>query len=268
MKRRSHGSGSQPCSSTTSNARSIASAASVRACSPSIRSGLDPISDADVEALFMTPFPSRRYDEKSFPGLWPAYEPRLRKEPFSTLDEMDRGIAGRAVELCMNAADKTLGVLSLSASIGEQMWAYYADDHRGIAIGFEETHPFFGKEARPIVYSDETPRRVGLCLWHQIPTLRNSQQCLFLAHRSLLALLRMAASGRSRHKILGRPPRPPGRALSRGRATAYRLAALHSAAHHYERHDPKPTPTEMPGTCRPSRTASTTVGETNENPIK
>ena|ERR1700720_436601 len=48
----------------------------------------------------------------------------------------------------------------------------------------------------------------------------------------------------------------------------YRLAALHSAAHHYERHDPKPTPTEMPGTCRPSRTASTTVGETNANLIK
>jgi hypothetical protein len=103
----------------------------------------------------MAPFPSLRYDEKSFPGLWPANEPRLRKEPFSTMDEMDLAIAERAVELCMTAADRTLGVLSLSACVGEQMWAYYANDHRGVAMGFNETHPFFGKNARPIVYSDE-----------------------------------------------------------------------------------------------------------------
>jgi hypothetical protein len=40
-----------------------------------------------------------------------------------------------------------------------------------------------------------------------------------LAHRSLLALLRMAASGRSGHKIFGRPRLWRDRALSRGRAT-------------------------------------------------
>jgi hypothetical protein len=88
-------------------------------------------------------------------GALARERPRLRKEPFSTMDEMDLAIAEGAVELCMTTADRTLGVLSLSASIGEQMWAYYANDHRGVAIGFDETHPFLGKNARPVVYSNE-----------------------------------------------------------------------------------------------------------------
>jgi hypothetical protein len=125
----------------------------VRARGQAQQSGYDWKSDTDLE-IFLTPFPSRRYDDKSFPRLWPATEPRLRKESFSTLEEMDRAIAERAIELCLATADRTIGVLSLSESIDEAVWAYYAAGHAGLAICFDDNHPFFKKTSAPLVYSD------------------------------------------------------------------------------------------------------------------
>jgi hypothetical protein len=118
------------------------------------QAGLRPMPDKRLEALFMNPFPSRRFDEKSFPGLWPHMESRLRDKPFSSLDELDAAVAERAIELCLSLANSQIGVLSLSSVMSEAMWAYYADSHVGIVVGFDEEHSFF-KSCRPIVYSDD-----------------------------------------------------------------------------------------------------------------
>ena len=109
----------------------------------------------DLEALYLAPFPSGRFDEKSFPRLWPAREPRLRTEPFSTLEEFDRALAERAIELCLAWADASIGILSLSVSTDETMWAYYAGDHSGMAVGFDDKHPFFANDVRPVTYAND-----------------------------------------------------------------------------------------------------------------
>jgi hypothetical protein len=120
-----------------------------------VKAGISSISDADLETLFMHPFPAGRFDEKRFPGLWPAKEPRLGNRSFRTIDEYDEAVARRAVELARLFADATYGVFCLSSSDGEHMWAYYADNHRGLRITFDAHHRFFTEGARPIQYSDE-----------------------------------------------------------------------------------------------------------------
>ena len=107
-----------------------------------------------LEAFFLVPFPRRRYDEKSFPGLWPAMEPRLRAEPFHTLDEFDECVARKAIELCRNFVDQNLGILSLSETNDEPMWAHYAANHTGIAIRFRRDHSFFATEVQQVDYSE------------------------------------------------------------------------------------------------------------------
>lgn len=112
-----------------------------------------PLNDRTLEIL-MQPWPGRRTDEKSFPGLWPATEPRLRPEPFDTLEEMDRCTADKAVALCWRYANEHLGVFCLAKQPSEPMWAYYADSHAGLVVRFDEHHPFFKGRVSPMVYSD------------------------------------------------------------------------------------------------------------------
>jgi hypothetical protein len=71
------------------------------------------------------------------------------------LDELDHAVAERAIELCLVSADVAVGVLSLSESAQEHMWAYYADDHSGLAICFDEAHAFFAVDGGPMLYSNE-----------------------------------------------------------------------------------------------------------------
>lgn len=51
----------------------------------------------------------------------------------------------------------SLGICSLSTAKDDmQMWAYYADGHRGICIGFEASHvDSIFNEAKPVVYQHE-----------------------------------------------------------------------------------------------------------------
>lgn len=117
--------------------------------------GYSDISEEMLVTLFLRPFPAHRMDEKSFPGLWPAREPRLREAPFESLAEYDEAMAQRAVELAQKRANQTTGVLSLTESAHETMWAHYADDHHGICITFDATHPYFQSgNLKPIIYSD------------------------------------------------------------------------------------------------------------------
>jgi hypothetical protein len=115
--------------------------------------GLPLTSDEELEQFLLAPYPADRFDERSFPGLWPMFEPRLREAPFGTLKELDEALAQRAVELYLGWANQSIGVLSLTKSTTETMWAHYAAGHTGVAIGFAEEHAFFA-EARPVIYSD------------------------------------------------------------------------------------------------------------------
>jgi len=120
-----------------------------------LRSGVHGVSREKL-ALFLSPF-GHRTGEKSFPGLWPLHQPTLRSEPFHTLDEYDRAIAKRAVELAYDLANRMIGVFCLSESRHETMWAtVYADDHRGVCVTFDPHHSFFA-ENRPgrMLYSDD-----------------------------------------------------------------------------------------------------------------
>jgi len=120
-----------------------------------VRDGHHGMSDEQLVELFLTPL-GQRMDEKSFPCLWPFHEPALRNEPFESLDEYDRAIAERAVELAKALANRTLGIFSLTESYHETMWAHYADDHRGVCIAFDPQHAYFATN-RPerILYTNE-----------------------------------------------------------------------------------------------------------------
>lgn len=109
----------------------------------------------ELETFFMNPMPAPRFDEKSFPELWPAQELRLRPKPFSTIAEYDHAVAERAIELLGELANQTIGIFSLSRVLSEPMRAYYSRDHSGIVVGFDEKHPFFAQKCHDVEYSDK-----------------------------------------------------------------------------------------------------------------
>jgi len=110
-----------------------------------------------LETLFMDPYPKDRFDESSFPCLWPATVPELRPEPFESLEDFDRSVMDRAVLLCRQSANRELGIFSLTESTHDSMWAYYAADHTGMAVEFDAYHPFFSDNQSlfQVKYSDE-----------------------------------------------------------------------------------------------------------------
>ncbi|WP_199084598.1 DUF2971 domain-containing protein [Bosea sp. ASV33] len=118
------------------------------------RAGMHDATIEDLEAFFLKPFPSARFDERSFPGLWPAHEPRLKSEPFDTIAEYDHAIAIRAMELLAERANATIGIFSLSRVLSDPMRAYYANTHQGLVIGFDERHPFFAGRCLEVEHSD------------------------------------------------------------------------------------------------------------------
>ncbi|TWB27122.1 DUF2971 domain-containing protein [Nitrospirillum bahiense] len=121
--------------------------------------GLDGAPRSTIEALFLASCPAHRYDEESFPGLWPMSEPRLRAEPFSKISEFDQAISERVVELYNNYANENFAIFSLSSKlISEPMWAYYGGSHSGLQVRFWQDHLFFRDRSHPVQYSDEPVR--------------------------------------------------------------------------------------------------------------
>lgn len=118
------------------------------------RAGMPDATIEDLEAFFLKPFPSARFDERSSPELWPAHEPRLRSEPFKTIAEYDHAIAIRAMELLAERADATIGIFSLSRVLSDPMRAYYSRSHEGLVIGFDEKHRFFAGRCLEVEQSD------------------------------------------------------------------------------------------------------------------
>jgi hypothetical protein len=120
-------------------------------------SGLHNIPDQQLEFL-MQPFPSRRFDERGFPGLWPVSVPELRDQPFTSLNELDEAVAHKAVVDCINFANREFGLLSLTKTPRQNtMWAHYANDHKGIVVEIDGTHSYFvdARTVFPVEYSDE-----------------------------------------------------------------------------------------------------------------
>lgn len=115
--------------------------------------GLAKIDDDDVERFFLEPYPSRRFDEGNFPGLWPMREPRLRDRPFNTVAEFDEAMAERLLELIFQLANESIGLFCLTTRPSDALAAYYGADGRGVRVDFDDRHPFF-LGARPVEYRD------------------------------------------------------------------------------------------------------------------
>ena len=113
------------------------------------RSGMFPsgtLDDKLVEDLFLTPLPAGRMDEKSFPGLWPARDPKLREEPFKTIAEFDEFRASRVCETLENILNERFGIFSMTEDpVQLLMWTHYGAEHRGFVVGFQPSHPFFAQ---------------------------------------------------------------------------------------------------------------------------
>jgi hypothetical protein len=113
------------------------------------RSGMFPsgtLDDKLVEGLFLTPLPRHRMDEKSFPGLWPARDPKLREEPFKTIAEFDEFRARWVRETLENNLNERFGIFSLTEDPAKLlMWTHYGAEHRGVVVGFQPNHAFFAQ---------------------------------------------------------------------------------------------------------------------------
>lgn len=113
------------------------------------------LNEADAEIAILTPFPARRFDEQSFPTLWPRTVSELSSVPFRTIAEYDKAIALGAIELIAEQVNDSIGILSFSATENDVLWSHYADQHQGIMISFDPQHEFFGNHLKAVVYSND-----------------------------------------------------------------------------------------------------------------
>lgn len=116
----------------------------------------------EIERLFLASGPGRRFDEKDFPGLYPARIPGLREEPFNSIAEIDEFRARRVKDTVEAIINETIGVFSMTEDPAQLvMWSQYAAEHRGVCVGFDKRHPFFlqAGELRQVEYLN---RRVSI----------------------------------------------------------------------------------------------------------
>lgn len=107
----------------------------------------DSIPDDTIEGLFLDPGPRRRFDPKEFPGI-SGLRPDLRKEPFQSLEEMDRFEIAKALNEFLSTVNQNYGIFCLTTKGNSLlMWTHYAGDHRGILVGFNRDHGFFNNSA-------------------------------------------------------------------------------------------------------------------------
>ncbi|HEJ0179954.1 TPA: DUF2971 domain-containing protein [Citrobacter koseri] len=105
---------------------------------------LDPFytpSNEELENFFLKPCGSRYGD--TFPHM-------LRQEGFKSMGEYDliqlTNAAKKINKFLVEALSCHLGVLSLSKSdTNELMWTHYASEGQGLAVNFNQNHPFFNQ---------------------------------------------------------------------------------------------------------------------------
>ncbi len=116
------------------------------------------IPDDLVDSFLLGVVPRARYDEKEFPGLWPAKFPELRPEPFKTVAELDAFQADRVRHHVETRLNESLAILCLTTAPDTPLfWEHYADGYRGVAIGLdpEILQQIPDAVLQPVDYSDQ-----------------------------------------------------------------------------------------------------------------
>jgi DUF2971 family protein len=135
-------------------------------------SDLEFLSDEQFANFVLRPFPGARLDDKSFPGLWPVNEPRLKNDPIRTIQEYDKLLAAKVVESCNLFANENIGIFSLTDRPSDPMWAHYAKNHSGLMVYFDRCHKFFRSELRSVQYTD---RKISVSMNEGIIRLGGNQ---------------------------------------------------------------------------------------------
>jgi len=100
--------------------------------------------------LFLKPG-LRRMTKEEFPGL--AYP-----EGINSLDELDEVNLKKELELLLTHINRKYGFFCVTIlEKNRKMWSLYAENHRGIVVGFDGNHPFFkdSQHFYPVEYSDQ-----------------------------------------------------------------------------------------------------------------
>jgi len=108
----------------------------------------------DLETLILHKVGGRRlYEIRSFPQTIPEY----RAEPFHSTDEIEQFLVNEIFSNLMNELD-IYGIFSMTESRENLlMWSHYAEDHKGMVVGFERSHQFFnclGNTLHQVKYCD------------------------------------------------------------------------------------------------------------------
>src|SRR5439155_7679475 len=114
------------------------------------RAGIPPDQRDRLLPLFLRPA-LRRMTVEEFPTL--AYP-----EGIISLKELDAHNARKELERLLKHINETYGFFCLAESATNRtMWSHYAQDHKGIVVGFDAKHPFFqdSRDLYPVEYSDE-----------------------------------------------------------------------------------------------------------------
>jgi hypothetical protein len=124
---------------------------------------LAPLSAAlGVDAAELFPF------EEQVNAMMPELPAMFR----AIVGQLNTGIADTFYSELRSRIGRSVGILSLSEVPDSLlMWAHYAAEHRGFAIGFDTTHEFFNRtlhpsdparSLRPVEYVTDRPRRAIL----------------------------------------------------------------------------------------------------------
>jgi hypothetical protein len=119
--------------------------------------------DEMIRAFILESYPRQRMDEKAFPGLYPAHIPEFRKEPFTSIAEIDEFRASRVRAEVEQVLNSNIGVFSVSEEpLNLLMWAHYGAEHWGTAVGLDLRHAFFGEIGANLQQVKYLPQRVAV----------------------------------------------------------------------------------------------------------
>jgi hypothetical protein len=93
----------------------------------------------------------RRMTKEEFPAL-------VYPRGINSLEELDAANLKKELDALVQYVNETYGVFCVTTSaIDAKMWSLYSDNHRGIAVGFDASHPFFksGENFDAVEYSDQ-----------------------------------------------------------------------------------------------------------------
>jgi len=112
----------------------------------------DTIDKEKIRKFFLDPYPPKRIGEIK---PWPQYIEEYNKT-FNSFKEFDNYEAKIALNQFLESANHIRGIFSLTKTKRNLlMWSHYASEHKGIAIGFDTSHPFFSNNLHSVNYTNE-----------------------------------------------------------------------------------------------------------------